>query len=143
MSVVLVAVGCLAWAVWGLSNETSPSSARVAPTTSSFEAAESGCLAARYHYRGRTKRFFDRAKGRSGQRQSEVAPTEEVEVAARYHLRSRTGKFFDRAKDVKVATRYHLRNRTKNFFDRAKDVKVAARYHFRGRTASFFGRTVA
>ncbi|MEE8451444.1 MAG: hypothetical protein V3R99_05990 [Thermoguttaceae bacterium] len=142
LSIVLVAVGCLGWAVWGLANEPVQSSINANPTTSSVEAVDSDSLAARYHYRNRTKRFFDRAKGRGIRRQNEVEPAEEVQIAARYHLRNRTEKFFDRAKDVKVAARYHLRNRTEKFFDRAKDVKVAARYHLRGRTASFFGRTI-
>jgi len=117
ISVVLVAVGCLAWTVWALACDGTQPSTDVDPTaSSSIEAVDSDTLAARYHYRGRTKRFFDRAKGR----RREVEPAEEVQVAARYHLR----------------------NRTEKFFDRATDVKVAARYHLRGRTASFFGRTV-
>ncbi len=85
-------------------------------------------LAARYHQRKRTKRFFDRAKGRR--------------VAARYHLRGRTERFFDRAENDQVAARYHLRGRTERFFDRAESDQVAARYHLRGRTKRFFGRTV-
>ncbi|HUT10715.1 MAG TPA: hypothetical protein VMY42_09475 [Thermoguttaceae bacterium] len=46
-------------------------------------------LAARYHLRNRTKRFFDRVGG-------DVSVSEDPQLAARYHLRGRTERFFGR-----------------------------------------------
>ncbi len=68
-------------------------------------------LAARYHLRGRTTRFFQRAagpqrsgpakvkarRGRTGRRYGAVASETPDLLAARYHLRGRTGRFFRRA----------------------------------------------
>lgn len=61
-------------------------------------------VAARYHLRGRTKRFFQRAGGRPVRKPSSRAsrflsadetPTDQI--ASRYHYRGRTKRFFKRA----------------------------------------------
>lgn len=136
VSVALAVTGGLVWMISGLATATvsQPTHPDVvaspdAPTDVTAGEAEPTELAARYHLRKRTKRFFNRAKGRR--------------VAARYHLRSRSQQFFDRAKGTQVAARYHLRTRSQQFFDRAKGTQVAGRYHLRTRSARFFGRSTA
>ena len=60
-------------------------------------------IAARYHLRGRTKRFFQRAGG-----------------SRTYAPRARTHRFLsvDESQADQIAARYHLRGRTKKFYRR-------------------------
>jgi len=87
------------------------------PTHQPTNAHEAALLAARYHLRGRTSRFFQRStpyhpdhgsnrsyRGRpvtSASRpsgvHSEPARGKKGDLAARYHLRMRTTRFFGRA----------------------------------------------
>lgn len=145
-SVVTAAVAGLVCVIWcvALAQSQQPT-ATDAPAVS-----KENSLAARYHLRTRTSRFFRRAASpsrssgvnvrmRRGSRLRHVGAIDREdsqELAARYHLRKRTSKFFDRSKQV--AARYHLRKRSSRFFDRSK--QLAARYHLRGRTDRFFGR---
>ena len=66
--------------------------------------AEATQLAARYHLRNRTKRFFNRSsvRGNRGRRcavegQQDPADGDGIQLAARYHLRGRTARFFRRS----------------------------------------------
>ena len=82
--------------------------------------SEAQQLAARYHLRKRSGRFFRRAVA------ADLTPSEELQLAARYHLRTRTTRFFDRAvaadlspsEELQLAARYHLRKRSGRFFRR-------------------------
>ncbi len=130
VSIALVFFAGLAWCLSGTTT-TQPQAGHdgtTGPLGVESQSDDGQSLAARYHLRGRTERFFDRA--------------ENDQVAARYHLRGRTERFFDRAESDQIAARYHLRGRTERFFDRAENDQIAARYHLRGRTARFFDRTV-
>ncbi len=84
--------------------KTSVSEAQASPQQLQADDYDGMELAARYHLRGRTKRFFQRAGGSRTRAprartyrflSADEAPTNQI--AARYHLRGRTKKFFKRA----------------------------------------------
>jgi hypothetical protein len=178
---ILVVAACVASAFTGPKDQ--PASPKKAAAdeqpVAQGDTPEPTLLAARYHLRKRTTRFFQRAKGyhrfdrgnrydrrrsitpapRPAGAEGEPASAEQPDLAARYHLRTRTTRFFQRAiaadlsapKDLQLAARYHLRTRTTRFFQRAvaadltasQDLHLAARYHLRTRTTRFFQRAVA
>ena len=125
MSLCAVVVGGLVWTAMNLGVDPAQGTSTVDQASVVAPSGTDASLAARYHLRKRTGRFFDRAK-----------------VAARYHLRKRTDAFYDRAGSNEVAARYHLRKRTEAFYDRAGSNEVAARYHLRKRTSRFYDRAV-
>ncbi len=124
ISIALALVAVLACFTISLAKGTSQTAdvaSKVAAGTETSLDAAGTQLAARYHLRKRTSRFFKRAtkgsKGRS--RTVDVSGSDdEGQIAGRYHLRGRTSRFFDRA-GKQIAARYHLRGRTSRFFDRA------------------------
>ena len=115
-------------------------------------------LAARYHLRGRTTRFFQRSSGSSsyyrGSRYYRAAPAAPAVRPAAVPEKSApakkpaTVKEPATAKKADVAGRYHLRTRTRRFFNRSvsgdmstsQDLQLAGRYHLRTRTTRFFNR---
>jgi len=149
--VVLTVVGGLAWAVSSFaianSDEQTSRVERAAVESSDLHPAGAFLLAARYHLRTRTTRFFRRSTGhdrsyrgnryyrgrsvtpapRPSDIRGEPASPEKTDQATRYHLRTRTTRFFRRAiaadlatsQDLQLAARYHLRTRTTRFFRRA------------------------
>ena len=108
VSALLVVVGCLAWAVYGFGtagpavHDGTPSESAV-----SSQADDSGALAARYHLRKRTKRFFKRSTVQVKPCPVEVKKAEPTAVDPGYDL------------SKKVAARYHYRKRTSRFFRRS------------------------
>jgi outer membrane protein W len=147
ISLGLVAVAAVVWAVSSWSTATNSHDASASPVSAvSVESQSSSpMLAARYHLRNRTNNFFKRSTQPRKSRRSffgkradnvELAPeqlvTEQLateQLAARYHLRNRTNDFFKRSTGKRtgkvqsmpeeLAARYHLRNRTNDFFGRS------------------------
>ncbi len=102
------AVAILAWMRADVSR--SPSRGQSDSTTAEIDARSPATLAARYHLRTRTQRFFDRAKGSSSKprppgglltprkrgRHADAAAVDDRWLAGRYHQRQRTSRFFKR-----------------------------------------------
>lgn len=107
VSVALVFAGGLAWAVFGLrTTESHQAVESDSGTVQSPAEADSSSspLAARYHLRKRTSRFFQRSvahvevRSTAGSQRLVPAGDEKTHLlAARYHLRNRTARFFRRA----------------------------------------------
>ncbi len=147
ISIVLALVAVLACFTISLAKGTpqaDDAASKVAAGSETNLDAAGTQLAARYHLRKRTSRFFKRgATGSSKSKSRKVSvcqSCDDEQIAARYHLRGRTSRFFDRV-GKQIAARYHLRGRTSRFFDRAGE-QIAARYHLRGRTSRFFDRAI-
>lgn len=144
ISIVLALVAVLACFTISLASGTSQTddaASKVAAGSETNLDAAGTQLAARYHLRKRTSRFFKRGATGSKSRSRRVSVSQSSDadqIAARYHLRGRTSRFFDRV-GKQIAARYHLRGRTSRFFDRVGE-QIAARYHLRGRTSRFFDR---
>jgi hypothetical protein len=108
VSALAVVAGGLVWAVSGLENAGPVThDAKSTESTIDGRTGDSGQLAARYHQRKRTKRFFKRSTLQAKPCPSEVKKVEPTlvdpgydhgkKLAARYHLRKRTSRFFRRS----------------------------------------------
>ncbi len=159
----LVVFGGLVWALGSFSTTQPHQSAGqnngTAQTAVDGPSDSHALLAARYHLRSRTSRFFQRAsssyRGRSGskgyyrsyrrggRRSGAVAVEETQQLAARYHLRSRTSRFFRRAVGSGHYGSYRSGDRRIGAVAANDTDLLAARYHLRGRTARFFRRAAA
>ncbi len=102
------AVAILAWTRADASG--GPAGGQSDSTVAEVDARSSATLAARYHQRKRTQRFFDRVKRsspttrppgglltpRKRGRHAEAAVVDDRWLAGRYHQRKRTSRFFKR-----------------------------------------------
>ncbi len=143
ISLGLVAVAAVAWAVSSWSTATDCRSGSTSPVSAvSVESQSSSpMLAARYHLRNRTNNFFKRSiqprKGRRslfGKRADNVQSMPE-QLAARYHLRNRTNDFFKRSTGKRTG-------KVQSMPEKLVTEQLAARYHLRNRTNDFFGRSI-
>ncbi len=165
VSVALLAVVGLVWAVssfaaqeWHSVAGRNDTTVTTATSIAEVPSGEETLLAARYHLRSRTSRFFQRAgssdRGRSGskgnyrgyrsgrRRFGAVAVEETQQLAARYHLRSRTSRFFRRAVGSGHYGSYRSGDSRIGAVGANDTDLLAARYHLRGRTARFFRRAI-
>lgn len=115
---VLIAFGAFSYGLWTVGEgPTGLNESEVAPvssedTSDQMDCWESPALAARYHLRKRTGRFFERS--RSGQTETRQLPR----LRTRRPASQPANSSLDASEDVELAARYHLRNRTKRFFQR-------------------------
>ncbi|MFV2070012.1 MAG: hypothetical protein ACC645_23850, partial [Pirellulales bacterium] len=108
-SIASVVVVGLVWVVCSLGTAEPSSTVKSDGKAAQSELNDNSLLAARYHLRSRTSRFFKRSTGpqRSGahkvrirrgvRRHASVGGPQSLQLAARYHLRGRTARFFKRS----------------------------------------------